>query len=488
MLQKNISSQISKFSWVGLGIILIAYAPGVFKESLWSDDYPIIMDTPAVAEHAFRDARPTAAAFMSLSFSLLSNATYGWILRSLGLLALSLLFLSVSERLKSLRNAGPAIFSISIAFCLPSFQMYIHWATCWLFLWAALASVWSFHLWTSKLISLRIFAVTLLVFAITIYPPMAMFYFSVIAVINIFTQSKVAKCISDLIQGLTLLVTSGIVSIVTVFLTMQFASVSPNERVALLAFSEIPKKIMWLITRPLVVGLRPFMIDSPNATVAIITALPAIFILLLGIRRQAAILGESTFSRIFWTALPILITIAPLAITSDNQIEFRVLPGYCWGICALVVYFFLEGVKYGIDFLISNFKLRRLVLFVAPISLSLLSIVSINLHYKDLIGLPYQKKNAFFDKEITACVDSRQVNRFVILAPSSQFPAFQRLGVFSMSTDLASVWVPKPNLELLLIQRSIQAPVVYLENRPIIDLPLNTDCVIDLEKFRKLLT
>jgi hypothetical protein len=57
--------------------------------------------------------------------------------------------------------------------------------------------------------------------------------------------------------------------------------------------------------------------------------------------------------------------------------------------------------------------------------------------------------------------------------------------VFSMSSDLASSWVPKPNVELLLSLRNIKASVTYLGIRPADEEVLAASCIIDLEDFRK---
>ena len=256
-------------------------------ESFWSDDYPALLDRRGVAEHVLKDARPTLAAVFFSSFSLLKSPTDAWILRSLALIALLLIFHFISKSIKNSRHYNFSIFSIAIAFCLPSFQMYIHWTNTWFFLWAALAGLYSFHFWISRKISRKILAVLLLVLALTTYPPTALFYFSVIAVTNVLNESRSSKFFNEVFRGLALLVTSGLVSILVAFASMQIAGVSPNGRVKLITLSEIPEKITWLFSRPLVVGLRPFTIDSPAPIFALITSFPILLILFFGVRRQS---------------------------------------------------------------------------------------------------------------------------------------------------------------------------------------------------------
>lgn len=473
---------------IGVVIILVAYAPGVFKESFWSDDYPALMDTPGLADHLMRDARPTAAVLLSTSFSLINDPASAWTLRFLALIALLLIFLFITNLINMSKFREIGTLSIAISFCLPSFQMYIHWSTTWFYLLATLGGLFAFHLWSSKIFYQRVFAVFFLSLALTTYPPAALFFFAVIAVTNIINESKNYKFFAETIQGVILLFMSGLMSIIIVFITMQIFNVSPNSRVQLVTLAEIPDKISWLVSRPFVIGLRPFMIDSPSAKVALITSVPVLLILFLGMKRQARHLGESFFYRVLCVALLFLASLAPIVITSDNQIEFRILPGYSWGVFAIASYYFLLLIHTWIDSLKMNRKLAIASKIIVPMILSILGITTINSHYTDFFRDPYLEKNLFINSKISSCSASNSFKRVLIIPPELPFPSLPRLGVFSMSTDLASGWVPKPNVELLLRRVSINVPVIYIETRsPNMSVEI-TDCVIDLEEFRRSLT
>jgi len=487
MLKSGFNSRFSKFHLGGIAIILFADVPGVLKESFWSDDYPALMDPSSVADHIFRDARPTAAALFSLSFSQLGDPSNAWVLRSFALIALLLIFLFVSKQVIKSKHGNLGTFSIAVAFCLPSFQMYIHWSITWFFLWAALAGLYAFQFWSSNLISRKVLAVFLLGLALTTYPPAALFFFAVIAVVNTMNQSKITKYISDVMQGFVLLILSVTIAIIVSFTAMQLAGVSRNARVAILSLSDIPEKIVWLISRPVVVSLRPFLIDSPAPMIAIVTALPVLLVIAIGVKRQSVNLKEKIVYRFFWIALPLVLTLIPIIVTSDNQIEFRVLPGFSWGITALSSYFLLVMIADWLNSLKVNGKLKASALLVVPFILALVGIASINTHYTDLFEGPYRAKNAFLNAQLSSCQDSGKLKSVVILPPVMTFPSLPRLGVFSMSTDLASEWVPKPNVELFLKQRNIVVPVTYLSIRPLETKATATECVIDLEEFRKLL-
>lgn len=487
-MKTKLRNRLDKVKAIGVLVILFAYAPGVFKESFWSDDYTALMDTQDVVNHLLRDARPTAAALLSPSFSLIKDPANAWTLRCISLVTLLLIFLFITKLISGSKYREIGTFSIAIAFCLPSFQMYIHWSTTWFYLLATLSGLYAFHFWSSKLAYRKILAVFLLVLALTTYPPAALFFFSVVAITNILNESKNHKFFAEASQGIILLFISGLGSILVVFITMQLANISPNRRVALVTLSAIPEKISWLLSRPFVVGLRPFMIDSPTAKMALITSIPVLLVLFFGIKQQSRQLGESIFYRVLGVALLLLLSLAPIVITSDNQIEFRVLPGYSWGVAVMASFFLLVMIRSWIDPLKMNARLKGVALFVVPAILSLVGIITINSHYSDLFRGPYQKKNAFLNAKISSCFDSPSMKSVVITPPKIPFPVLQRLGVFSMSTDLASTWVPKPNVELLLRQAKIDVPVVFVETRPLDMRGASTECVIDLEEFRESLT
>ena len=469
----------------GACLIFLAYSPGVFKESFWSDDYGALTDTSSFVAHVLKDGRPVSAGLFSVSFSLLDRPANAWILRSFALITLILIFFFISNLIKSSRHKNIGIFSIAVAFCLPSFQMYIHWTLTWFFLWATLAGLYAFHFWSSNLKVRKILAVFLLAIALAIYPPTALFYFSAIAIINAVNENKLPKFLSDTVNGIVLLVISGTVSVLSIFMTMKFMGISANPRVSIVSITEIPEKVLWLITRPLVVGMRPFMIDSPSPKTAFITSIPLILILVLGIRRQSIHLGEPVIRRAICILFPLMLTLIPIIMTSDNQFEFRILPSYCWGMAALASYFLLVAIRNWLGRLDINSKFKAVLFFSVPIVLVFVSVSSINSHYRDLFESPYKQKNAFLNSQITSCLSHGLFENVLILPPKLPFPSLPRLGVFSTSTDLASSWVPKPNVELLLNLRNIKASVTYLDIRPSDPEVLSASCIIDLEDFRK---
>jgi len=446
-----------------------------------------LMHTDKVVELLLSDGRPSQALATILGFSLIESPQQAWILRASALIAMICLFLSISAQIERSRRGSIGKFAVAIAFCLPSFQMYIHWAQLWSLLWAALASLLALKFWSSRGLARKLLGVLLLVFALTDYPPVALFYLSVIVIVNVVNVSKTSKILEDSIQGFLLLIVSGAFSIVAVSLSLRLSQVNPTERVRLIDASEILDKVVWLVTRPITVGLRPFMIDSPAPWFAVVSALPAIAVILFGIKAQVRFLNESNFQRLILIACLLVSTLLPVIVSPENQIEFRIIPGYCWGVTTLVLYFSLIRI----DQWVTESKLKpqqKTALFlVPPVALMLVSILTVNLRYFELFNNSYQVKNHFLNSKISLCSKANQIESITIILPKQKFPSLKRLGVYSMSTDLYSNWVTEPNVELLLQKRGIDSPIKYLENRQATINLTTTNCLIDLEEFRQLL-
>lgn len=479
--------KINRFRAGGLLLLIAAYAPGVFRTSLWSDDYAALIGTSGFAEHVLRDGRPTSAGIVYLAFSALGTATGAWILRFLALVALSLIYLFVDRSIRHSTNYKFATLSVAVALCLPSFQMYVHWTVTWHFLWVALAGLYAFQLWSSRQIVPKIIGVLLLVLALTSYPPTALFYFAAIAVSNSLNSMSSKTFIRETFRGLTLLAVSGAVSVIVASLTLRSYGLAPNARVKLVGVHEIPAKIVWFLTRPLVVGLRPFTIDSPRPIFAAFTALPVLVMLFVGVKRQSQELSEGFILRAFAVSLPLLVTLAPIIFTSDNQIEFRLLSGLCWGTTSLASFFLLVEVKEWFQRHDAGRRLARATLVTAASALALIAVSTVNLHYEGFFGDPYRVKTTFLNGKISKCLDNDDSEKILVLPPKKPFHSLARLGVFSMSSDLASPWVPQANVELLLKQRNAWLPVEYLDPRPVHLILHNGVCVIDLEEFRLLI-
>lgn len=163
------------------------------------------------------------------------------------------------------------------------------------------------------------------------------------------------------------------------------------------------------------------------------------------------------------------------------------MPGYCWGTLSIGIFLLLNEVESSLATTKLRESRKKYVLLTFPVILVFVAVFTINLHYWQLFGGPYEKKTKFLNKKISACVSTADFNAVLIVPPKAPFPSLPRLGVFSTSTDLASEWIPKPNVQVLLEQRHLNASVTYLTIRPL-PLPIeNGACLIDLQEYENLL-
>jgi hypothetical protein len=66
------------------------YLPGVLSRSIWSDDYPSLIDPNGVQIHASRDGRPFYGFALQFMFGLANTADNLWYIRFFALIGLML--------------------------------------------------------------------------------------------------------------------------------------------------------------------------------------------------------------------------------------------------------------------------------------------------------------------------------------------------------------------------------------------------------------
>lgn len=472
----------------GILILIAAYSYGVFRESLWSDDYTTLINKDAMADLQMSDGRILAALIIPQSFALIGEPNNTWVLRFIALIGLIVLYLQTTKQIKLEKNQRLTLTLIAVGFCTPGFQMYTHWATTWSYLWVSVAGVFGFNFWRRETPISKLIGVIFLASALLIYPPAALFFFALIVVSNIINLNPVMRIIKELVSGVKYLFVSGSIAAVVVVLTLNFLGVQKTERLRLVHLSEVIEKLFWFLTRPIVAGLRPFLIDSPEPIFVALTTLPTFTILLFGIKQQSRKLKESFALRFVTFVVACCMPMIPILISPENQIEFRLIFSYGWIIATLAIYFVAIQVKQVL------LETGRTTANLRSFAVSLLGVIvffailNVNQRYSNLFGNSYQEKNRFLTESIKECQANRPIETIRLLAPVDDFPLKKNIGVYSMETDLYGPWVSIPNLQLRLIEMKIEASVIYFDkrNETVENRMIKTGvCVVDLEKFRQ---
>ncbi len=477
-----------KSNLLGISILILAYGQGVLRESAWSDDYAALANKEGMQNLQLVDGRTLAALIIPQSFELVGEPSKLWILRCLALLGLILLYFQTTSQIKKEKKSRSTQIIIAIAFCTPGFQMYVHWAQTWSYLWASVLGVIGFEYWKKQSRFHNLLGVLFLAVSILIYPPAALFYFSLMLVSGIINENPTKILAIQLVQGIKFLFVSGIVSLVVIAISLHIYGVDRTERLRLVSTSEILEKLTWFITRPIVTGLRPFLIDSPEPYLAAVSILPVIAILFFGIKSQTRMLNERNAPRILIFFLMASAPLIPILISPENQIEFRLIVCFGWAIALLSLHFATTAIS---DFLNSrkwlHFKgeyLRGLLISI----IVFLAIFDVNQRYNELFKDSYQRKNLFLNAAVSDCTKDFSIQRVRLIAPKEKFPLKNNLGVYSMQTDLYGPWVSIPNMKVILQEMKINAPILYVEERETVaylSQPSEGECVVDLENFRK---
>lgn len=481
---------------IGISILAGAYFYGVFKESLWSDDYVLLLnareDPTGSLTFLVSLGRPLLGVLLGGGYRLTDSAENAWMLRFVSWLALVFVFLMVAHRLRGAgRRSTLAILVAAIGLCLPTFTMYVDWAGAWPFASAMLLGVFAQTLWRRGSKCFRLLGIALLAVAFLIYPPAALFFLGLSALQSSVFRSSTAEMVRTLRSDALLVGLSLVSSFSFAALIIMILQIQPSARATFVSLTDSPEKGWWFVTRVIVTAFRPFAIDSPTVGLAIATTIPVAVVVLLGLFVQARSMRENIFVRGLAYAGFLILSCAPLLLASQNQFEFRMVPTITWGIftlafSALAFALFSTEVR-AVPHRAWYSRTSHVLGVGLIVSMSAIGVFTANVRYLQLIGEPYDLKQRFLTESLAQCPPEALMKRVVILPPREEFKYLERLGDYSQPTDLMQPWVPEPNVRLLLDSMGFNPVVEYKENRlAVAELPQGT-CVVDLEGFRSII-
>jgi hypothetical protein len=434
------------------------------------------MFTLETQEHAFRDLRPGQGIMVYFGFETIVNDPQNiWILKFLSLLGLLVLYHLVISRIHESKRSWFVVTGTAVGFCITPFQMYVHWATCWYFTWVAVFGICAYSVyrrkgWLNKAIAIIILAICISTYPITAYS--FVIFYSVIALINEINKREVIK---EVITQIWFAIQATIISIFCSLQILRLKNLEPNSRVEFVTIDNIPEKLLWLITRPMVIGLRPFQVSSPSPFEALLSIIPWIILLTI----YALIVNRKVFP-IKWESvlLPVLlvaVSLAPLVVTSDNQFEFRLIPSYSWMV-VVFIFILLERVR-------RSLKPIKLPINLVASTLVIIALTTTNLTYYNFFLNPYRAKTQFLSEALSKCDNLGTTESVVILRPVNDFPSLLNLGILSQSTDLMSDWVPVANVKVVGESLGIKLGAVTYPTKRVES--EDSNCYVDLEEYRQ---
>jgi len=455
--------------------LFTTYFVGVFTTGAWSDDYPASNDPSGTALHATKDARPMAGLLIYLGFNVGQGLGSLLVARILGLIGLILLSDLVLHELLQRDSSYKIVIASSLAFTLPAFQFWAHWAMMFTAAWAAYFAVLGYVKIKTGSNKSLILGLLLVTTSWLIYPPVSFFVIAFAFSQALVSRGNFSQLSKSLARASGYLASGALIGTFASLVFLFSTNTTRNARVSLVTISELPEKVVWFFTRPFSLSFRPFLIDSPAPGVMAVQVGFSIGLLFLLIHlhyRGAAY----SIKILFLVFCALVLCILPLLVVGQNQIELRLISGNSWLFLFLIVYLGLSAVeriskgngKYRFEYLLS-------------FSILLLGMFTVNDRFVSFIHPIYGSNQVFFAQELKLCSSAQLENGIEIIKRSSSWSTRPLIGFYSQSTDLESEWVPVPALQsyferigqdsygnIALVDRASSSEVchVFLDNFP----------------------
>lgn len=453
--------------------LLLTYLPGALMPSIWSDDYPTLIDPESHQIHASRDGRPVYGLALQFFFGLIKSPQDLWLIRVIALIGLLLLAYLVIHLLNPKKDNIRIYLSTIGAFSIASFQLSIHWATAFFFPWVAYFALLGFmfiirNSWRSK--TLGIFFLTLSSLS---YPILVFFIIPVVFLMWFESDQNKFNLIRNLIWSFFGIAMSVILSLVVNLIQLGLRNLTFNDRVSVVSISDLQAQSIWFLSRPVVLTFRAFLIESPGVFSASLSLLVVSVIIFYGfhLKYNSLIKTISTFTVLI---LFDVMSLAPLFFPNQQQIDMRYIIVGAW----LITYVFISSI-----FLIaSNFAVENLsrIKTLTAICLIFFFFASVNFRYFSIIRPIYSETHSFISGELDKCSKSEIEDGVFILQRTSSWPSREYIGMFSQVSDLASPWVPLNAVKVQTRQttsyRNLDIPVSWTDKA-------SSGCIIDLNNY-----
>ena len=436
--------------------LIVVYSPGVFHKGAWSDDYAALLEPNSVGMHALRDSRPVYGATINLFYGLFSTVEGLSFIRLFGLLGLVLLCNELCLRFEKLPNGISLMIFTTFALTLPSFQFSAHWAIAYAMSWSGYMALYGFRLFLDTKLNFRLLGLLFLILSLLTYPLVTFILFSVVFIEGLLFKETVSQLLKRLLKPFLFMSLGIPISYFVSSIFMYSQNVSPNSRVSLVSIEQVPEKIIWFVTRPWALSFRPFLINSPSVSEAVIwVILGCLLILSLLISYYKSL---STALRVFCLFCFVLtLSILPLLFTSQNQIDVRFLGSNTF--LVLIVVLFLS-----FNCLSSTCfeRPKRSLVYTGALVLIFFGFWSVNDRYSHFIKPIFQENLSFISSELEGCDYTSKTLRIEVIQRGLPWGVRPLLGFYSQESDFESEWVPLAAVTAYAKSNRIEAEEVVL--------------------------
>ena len=449
------------------GLVFIAFQALVFLPALrnpipWSDDWGYIYFANDSSRNILHDAVASGRPILGIldQFAYQSN----FILNNLIVLQIfsisGLLFLQLAIFSK-FRNSGlpnPIALLVPLTLILiPGIQGHVYFLSCSPYSWACLFGFLSYDSINSRHPSRISFGCTLFLVSFLIYPAGAMFYFFsyLIDYLHNFRNGKTFRGnVHHLFVTSVKMGACSVGSILIAMLVRAHSGISQSSRIEVVnSVEDVVQKVIWVFSRLFVSEFRVFTVASPSPGRAAIELAIVLTLFVLFILKP---LSELTINRTLNFGLLLLIPILgalPNLMILENQFEFRTLTATYAMSLTLWVYSIHEMIKRLLQG--SLLKSNRLLLkgdkpiFIVFLPLVLLTAYHTQQDSKGLWVEPSLIRDEVTNSNLQG-LDSEGNEAVCMVIPEQLYEPLNRLGIYSLQSDLVSSWVPEPYMKLQL--------------------------------------
>jgi hypothetical protein len=440
-----------------LSVLAVPYA---FEDDYWNLGFFHGLGGVNVWKYSVQDGRPIHALLLLAAFSAVPDIDSLRLLRLVGLAGVVLLGLMLSY---ALRRAGTGRWlSAGVAtsvICLPSFQVYVSWATLFEAPYAAMLGGTAALLVSSAFGRERRAALvrqgaaaTVLLCALLIYQPCAMFFWVFAAIDLLRPRERLSRALKRCASYMGVAIVALMGGYFAVRVGVHFYGYLGNGRSTVVR--DIGRKLGWFWNQPLLNALNLFKLVPRWWLAAAVATVAGGGILLLHARKRWEALG---FLGIAAGLVPL--AYLPNLVIAEEWASYRSL-GALSALVAVYLWLGLWGIGRTAVQLWARSDSRSLALRAAGLAISLAIVVTaVILGARNVTTLFAETQNAEL-KMVRSTLESPSSppHRVVFIKPSLEGAApFHRYDEFGYPSSYAP-WVPVPAVLLILRERHLPFP------------------------------
>jgi hypothetical protein len=475
----KVATSITNLRILAALYLTIVYLNGILPKAAWLDDWGTLIDPSDHRTHAIRDGRIIYGWVIDVLYSLFGDLNSIFFIRIFGLIGIILTCDFVIKKFVTSEKFTSLYIATLFSFTIPAFQFAAHAATFFVLCWAAFLALQGYNFFSKKESKLKLVGIILGIISILSYPLMFFYVIPLTYILWFISEKNIRILLKQMTNLFSYMACCFILATICVKLYLMFNDLPLNERVDLVSLRELPVKLYWFLTRPMLLTFRPFLVDSPETLEAILVS--SFFVLLL------ITLFYLKFRSIRVVILHILVfnlvaasSLAPLFVASQNEIELYFILSSSWLFIFLLIYLFLDLVSSATKF---NPKIRFRIFGAVSSLLLFFGVFTVNDRFNNFLAPVEKSTISFLKSQLYNCTSAELSSGISILPRTKPWETYENLGVFSQSTDLQSSWVPISAVKVVLrdLDLGVNSNVsVKWESSN------NADCKVNLDEFNRL--